>query len=292
MRSRTAFTLLAAATLILGIGWARTPNPLTSMPEGEFWERKFTAPATDIVFAGDSRVGIGIAPAAVTAAAGLSCLNFAFTSVGYSSDYLTAIREHVRPSGVIVLGLSTWTLTPRSLLDNGFKSLQATPRRSPRLTWAALEWKLRFQSSMKALNTTVMDEAHFGTTLHLDGWMEVHAEASDVKKALSLYAQNFDDNPVSEESISRVVESVRAWSGQGILVLGFRPPTTQEMKSLEDAKGAFHEEGVVRRIKDAGGVWLEIPLDYETYDGSHLQWDSAQRLSHDIGLAIRGRRPR
>ncbi|MEO8360612.1 MAG: hypothetical protein ABI672_11330 [Vicinamibacteria bacterium] len=289
---RTAVTLVAAATTILVIGWARTPNPLASMPEGEFWERKFTAPQSDIVFAGDSRVGIGISPAAVEATAGLSCLNYAFTSVGYSGEYVAAIRDHVRPSGVIVLGISPWTLTPRSLLDNGFKGLSALPRRSPRLARAALDWRLRFQSTMKALNTAVMDEAHFGTTLHLDGWMEVHAESSDPKKALSLYAQNFDDNPVSDELVSRVMGSVRDWSRQDILVLGFRPPATLDMVSLENRKGAFDEAAFVRRFKDAGGVWLDIPLEYDTYDGSHLLAASAQRLSHEIGRAIRGRQRR
>ena len=50
----------------------------------------------------------------------------------------------------------------------------------------------------------------------------------------------------------------------------------------------FREAEFIQEFRNAGGIWLSFNLDdYVSYDGSHLDADSAKKLSRDLAEKIR-----
>ena len=67
-----------------------------------------------------------------------------------------------------------------------------------------------------------------------------------------------------------------------------RMPVYHKLKALEDSLSGFNEEIVKSRIINNGGSWLNIQDSlYSTYDGSHLDGESAKLLSRDIAKKIK-----
>ena len=61
----------------------------------------------------------------------------------------------------------------------------------------------------------------------------------------------------------------------------FRPPASEKMEDLENAKSGYDETLIKREFSNAGGIWIDIKdrYAYKTYDGSHLTSESARLLS-------------
>ena len=77
-------------------------------------------------------------------------------------------------------------------------------------------------------------------------------------------------------------------SQENIKVIGFRPPSTIQMRSLEDSLSGYNETSIKSLFEAHGGHWLIIEdADYETYDGSHLRPAEARRLSKKIGFTLK-----
>ena len=68
-----------------------------------------------------------------------------------------------------------------------------------------------------------------------------------------------------------------AWSKAGIEVVDFASRLTE---ALEDSISGFNESDVRKRFEEVGGKWQELNNgDFESYDGSHLDYNSAEKLS-------------
>jgi hypothetical protein len=88
--------------------------------------------------------------------------------------------------------------------------------------------------------------------------------------------------------IDELCEQTQKWSQKGIMVLAFRPPVSEKMLELENELSGFDQRLFIEKFEECGGTWLNIKQsDYETYDGSHLNRDSAVKLSFEIARNIR-----
>ncbi len=133
---------------------------------------------------------------------------------------------------------------------------------------------------------------NYRITYHPNGWVESYWVVPDTSHSARFYKDLFTDDPVSEEVIAGFLDVVKRWCGMGIHVVGFRPPTSHTIRQYEHEKGGFSEAEFVKRFTAAGGIWIPVsPDDYQTFDGSHLEHNSAMRISGDLARMIREQIP-
>ena len=91
-------------------------------------------------------------------------------------------------------------------------------------------------------------------------------------------------HPISGKITTDLLDRVRDWSARGICVYGLRPPTCAAMEEVEND---FDERQFVIAFENAGGRWLEpSKLGLISFDASHLDAPSAQRLSQRVAREI------
>lgn len=289
IRDNTAHALVATAIVVCAIAFTRPVSH--GINEETFWAMKRTASPADVVLAGDSRVYRGLSPGAMESQLpGRSVVNFAFSSNGYSAAYLREVENRLAtkgPGGVVVLGISPFTLTPRSATETNFIELMRKPEREVRLSLMLRTLTMRFESVTTVKPT--LEHAAYRQVFHEDGWAESRLTPPTPEYALTSYRTLFDGNRVDEGMLKNLLAQVEAWRRQGIRVYAFRPPTTAAMSDLENRLSGYPEAHVSERFEAAGGKWIDIPQTdvYECYDGSHIADTSAVQLSEAIAKVIR-----
>lgn len=240
----------------------------------------------NVVIAGDSRIFQAIAPKILAKAyPGQLIYNFAFDGVGYGKSYMDAISEILVSEGkrVVLLGITPRGLTHRQTQKNGFLQAQEDyygPSKSNKNIGVIS--KTFDPISFKQIKAFLRGKESGGavTVFKPDGWSATTHDSPDTRHGLKAYSKMFINNQVSPEVISGVIQQVRDWTSQGIEVIGFRAPVTQEMYVLENKESGFDEAGFIKEFQAAGGRWLAVEQGkYETYDGGHLQSPGALAFS-------------
>ena len=289
---QTVLTLIVAGVFVIAAGCVRPLPPIDS-PDA-YWARKMLwGPQFDIVLAGDSRTNRGLAPSLMSNhLPGLRIANFAFQSTGFNREYLSEAERRLDPNGkrVIILGVTTVSLTPRAIADNKFLEMK-------RKHIAELQQQVSFESFLEFFRPVDWEEVNrplhdrTGTKVkiyHADGWTAVIDDPPKPSSAIPFFREYYVNNRVAPEIVDELLEIVEEWTGKGITVIGFRPPTTIEMLELEERIAGFDEAGFVKRFKAAGGIWLDSEHGkYLTHDGSHLQARDARRFSAVIAKRVK-----
>lgn len=286
---RTAAALLCAGALVALLALLRPMG--SSLPEGLYWARKATMAPADVVLAGDSRVYRALSPAAMRFELGrLRIVNFAWSSSGFSPAYLAAIDRQLDPRSArasVVLGITPWTLTPRSETETNFVEWQ----RKSRLGLEADLLLGRVAGRLESLIPFVprLRGREYRQDFQDDGWVASRLEPPDPEFALESYGRAFVGNTVSRAMTDSVLKQVGLWRSRGVRVYAFRPPTTVAMVRLENDVSGFDQAGFVAAFTAAGGVWIDVPQArvYESYDGSHIVDRAATRFSHDLARTLR-----
>lgn len=300
-KERCLWTVLTAAVLLAYVGKLPREHETSGVPESRFWMEKMKWNAcADVVLAGDSRVHHGLSPAGMQQRLGeCRIVNFGFAGNGYSPEYLDAVERVIDPGSrrpTIVLGITPRSLTPKSLAENEFLELRQSQAISIVASWKShylagwLEffepWQLQplLRTLRGASASNVVRESEF----HPDGWVATVWTPPQPAMMVESYRYQFRDNRVSEEATARLLERVRHWTKRGIAVVGIRPPTPPEMEEVENTLGGFDERAFVTMFEEAGGRWLRTDgRRYTTYDGCHLDRESAVRYSNDIAVLMR-----
>jgi hypothetical protein len=267
-------------------------RPLTSA----FWMAKtHTKKKFDVIVVGDSRVYRGISPAAMeTVLKGMSVFNFGYSSAGMSAVLLNAAEEKLKTSGqrIIILGLTPYSLTSSAALNEQYKQYERAifwpcqipwlqPLMFPNETVWALTYRLGFKVSQ------------YYQIPHSDGWVESDNPSESIDAALYEYRQRFAKEKISMQLFNYVLELVESWREKGYTVFAFRPPVSEKMENLENAKSGYDESLIKNEFSVAGGIWIDIEdrYAYKTYDGSHLTGESARLLSKYIAQFVSERIP-
>jgi hypothetical protein len=263
----------------------------------EFWISKTHANnRNNVVFGGDSRIYRGISTKAFTKEFNdkITAYNFGYSSAGFSKNYLNFLETKLDSSAnlkVIVLGITPHSLTPNGLLNEDleiFTNISNFKKYQGLYLSPILKHFSPYQPS-ELKNSFFNEEIpnYYQQKYNPDGWVASNKIPGDTSEAIISYISVFNKNKVSESAINNLAQQVNYWSNKGILVVGFRPPTTSEMRNLEDSISGFNEELTIKLFKQAGGVWVELDShQFKSYDGSHLRKESAEELSEILGKEV------
>ena len=290
-RFQTALTMVIAGLLAVAVGCVRPPPPMDS-PEA-YWARKMLwGPDHDVVIGGDSRANRALAPSVMTNHLGnLRIVNFSFSSAGLTGEYLDGLANLLDPDGekVLVLGVSPMTLAPRSAAESKYLEMKSK-HAAEIFQQANLESFLEF---FRPIDWEIAEpQLHVRTgekvrIYHPNGWLAVIEDPPAPDLTIPFFEEYFVGNQVSAETVDELMARVREWRSEGITVFALRPPTTAKMVQLESRLSGFDEEDFAKRFRDAGGIWMEIPVDkYLCYDGSHLHARAARQLSVYVARRI------
>ena len=284
--------------VILGSLLLHRFSPVSSLYEfNKFWVEKTHGEGNskfDALICGDSRVYRGVSSEVVAShLAGYKMFNFGYSSGSYSSFMLDQIEKHIDPNGapILILGITPYSLTDKAALDEHIKQ-ELRRKKEEILEYLYLQPLKNFVEpiDLNELLTNKNDEStvKYNQKFHNnDGWVASSKIPSNPSAALGEYARDFENNKVSSIVIAGLMNRISIWTLKGYKVYGFRPPTTQAMEALEIEKGGFNEQEFVTLLKRSGGKWLHFnSRSYVSYDGSHLEEQSAISFSHDLGRVI------
>lgn len=291
----TVFLLVAVVCLAAWLS-ARSSSPLDrerteSGLDEAFWQWKARARwKANVLMLGDSRICRAVSPAHLTAQMGPGWrgLNWGFNDGGLNPEAFRLAERRLDRSGeppVILLGLSPITLTAHNLRNPHYQSLM---KRSSLLAWATIAFPRTMGRLARMEPPRIVRDAPGLQEYHRDGWLAVLREPGTFKeRGLENFLRLFRMYPVKQELQSALMQQTREWTDQGIRVFAFRPPTTVEMKGLEDRISGFVESEFVEAFHQAGGTWIEVDnARYHSYDGSHIARAEAVKFSIDLGRRL------
>lgn len=258
----------------------------------EFWIQKTHANKNyNVVVGGDSRIYRGFSPEDLNQATSkdLSSINLGYSGTGFSSDYLDFCMSKFDDNSktkVLILGI-----TPHSLTKESFKN-EASRKYAVASTFEIFRYKylsrilkhLSPYSPTEFFNrkTTNYQEEH-----KKNGWISSYYLEPDSSKALKSYAKTFMKYQVTDNEVNTFLNKVKEIRTQDILIIAFRPPSTKAMRNLEDSLSGFDEKCLKRKLEGMGVQWLDYKDgDFNSYDGSHLHYESAKKLSRQLGIEV------
>lgn len=298
MRMKIALTLLLALVMVLSVGgYRQQASKITGLTPHRYWANKyFWNHELDIVLAGDSRAQKALSPQVMASVLGpVRIGNFGFSSAGYGERYLTRLESLLASDSkqkAIVLGVTPSSLTQSAAEgDNQFLNFV---RQDQRDVWILKHFGdfLYFFEPIKSYEIGPLLKAGKGGYFqhyYADGWVAARKEPEDPSEAMGPYRAMWQRNKVSPKVVQGLLDKVKQWRRQGILVYAFFPPVSTEMAELEAKSSGFDQAGFYKAFQAAGGTWLELPPteEYHAYDGSHLREDAARKLSKTLAREMR-----
>jgi hypothetical protein len=297
VRERIVPVLVLSALLVGGLGalLPASPDPEDEAlaAEDRFYLAKTHGPhRCDVIVLGDSRALRGIAPSEMEEVLpGRRIFNFAYNAGSLNPEMYREAEKRLDPRSdepaAVLLAVTPLSLLGWKATNEQYAELRAVP---PDEVWLKIHRPglVRYFQPLtpSAFIAAALGPANAPRTLqtfHDDGWIESERTPPNPEEALAVYAKRLRGRSVDAGLVDALVERTVRWSERGIRVFAFRPPTTDAVVALEDRMTGFDEEALARRVEEAGGRWLRFGNDgYGTYDGSHLDRESARRFSRDL----------
>jgi hypothetical protein len=301
MKNRLIILTISLIPILMITGILIPPNPdpvAESLPDyNRYWTRKVKLiDRKNGIVIGDSRTYRGVDPETLIEVTGIDFLNFGFSSGGLNPEvYVEAgkrltVRETNR---YILIGVTPWSLTSQSAKNQQLRSEKArTPGESIDRVYTG--WYLRF---FRPVSPSLIKDHLTGKKNHLpeyyhqvyhdNGWVESDLTPADQGKHLASSRASFQQNRVDENLVRELGEQVKRWRDDGIRVLAFRPPTSIELRDIEDSLSGFDESLIRDLIHASGGQYIDLNFaEFFSYDGSHLSSASARKLSRYLGQKL------
>lgn len=288
-------TLLMAALLVMALSFYMPKNKEKYLRD-RFWTQKTFAPSKyDIVIMGDSRTYRGLSPSVIEKTLpGMKVLNFGYSNGGLNPVMFDAAQKKLSDEGVdkvIVIGVSPNCITGYSQNNDQYVQEKNRPREDifERLYLNKLLYYFSptTPEALKEKLTQKPASSYYLNEYYSNGYVLSEKFPIDSTEAIPSYIKDYTNYKVEDQSIAILAAQIENWSRKGIKVIGFRPPTTFSMRALEDTLGHYNEALIKERFSKAGGYWVDIyPGKFKTYDGSHLDENSAILLSEIISEEI------
>ena len=259
-----------------------------------FWQLKLCQPpANDIVLAGNSRVYLGLSPHHMSKACGKQRIfNFGFVACSLNRRYLehaVSFLDPDSPNPTLVLGLCPHVLIKPGG-NNGYNywASQVLPERR-----SLLQQIRRDNLSGKAfIKTNARNLLNLSRGLPLnryfaDGWEACLPLFKPSDRYIKVAARLAQSKQVNPGMVDELLEITSELHQRGVTVLAYRPPSAAQLCQLEQNSSGLDFEDFIQRFQQAGGRWLHInPEEYQTFDGAHLDFRNATRLSQKVGKAL------
>ncbi|WP_411030448.1 hypothetical protein [Spongiimicrobium sp. 3-5] len=272
----------------------------------EFWIKKTHQKAKkNIVIGGNSRIYRGVSVESVLSAIdeSLTGVNLGYSALGYNDEYLDFLLSRLDTKSktkIVVLGIDPGPLTDIAAENKSFKSYKKvnysevlkTLYINPFFSISAYRpseiAKLFVEDTTNLKGFIEVRENYFGK-YDKDGWVASYKIPSNPSEALPVYKKFATDNNVvlSKKIIENLLLRLADFRKQDIDVVAFRPPSTKAMQEWENKEFGFDEKKIRNEIEKIGGYWIDINTsNFQSYDGSHLHYSSAENLSKLIGEKI------
>jgi hypothetical protein len=249
-----------------------------------FWRMKLAwTEEADIALIGNSRVYRGLDPAAFQrACAGAEARNFGFSGTIATGRYLERAQSLLRPDGlrVIVVGFTPNLFKGDAERQDGFTSAQDS-KRIEKLPW----WLLKALSPVTALFEPLEQpwskSGHYIQDFRQNGFV---ASDFDVPKPEAMRTEKYLDEwrstHYSAKTFKEFTSYLTRWTASGIRVFVVQIPSTPRIQAVDYAQMSMSEEEIAAKLKQTGVHYLGWPpVATESYDGSHLRVESAERVS-------------
>ena len=307
-QDRCVKTLVISIILLIIVGILKFlfPTPLMDeeLAEERFWALKtFAKPEFDMLVMGDSRTFCGISPDAMnTILPSYRILNFGYSLGGLNEVIYREATAKLDPNSnkkVLLLAVTPSSLLPETAKNLAFQEKKTMSREyvyiltnfyqiakflSPLKVEDMIPFQL--QKIIRKILKKDTSERHY-TKFHDNGWVAAW-RIPETKRYLKDFHDMFLENHISDNLVQKLLEKTQEWVQQGILVFGFRPPSSVEMEALENELSGFDEGEFSKKFETAGGIWLSFPVErYHSYDASHLHKDSAVQFSKDLAIQIK-----
>lgn len=300
-KDRTVQTAILLIILIFIFKFLPIPKNQDGEYPDYFWAKKYlSAHEYDVVFAGDSRITLGISPKTAETVLGQKVLNFAFPG-NYSDKYLKAVESKLDPhssSRKIALGITPLSLTDSAddssmfaMNDNmseyeryyilKFHKLDQffEPRTKDivvfiRNNQTLLSYANKLYLSINSSASPLKQRPSWYQTYYQEGWIGGESIPPNPDMVYDYYQAVFPRKQVSDEKILSLLQYVKRWSNKGIEIYGFRPPVSKKIKTHENLNSGFNEDDFIKAFTEAGGKWIYVEDNkYKTADGSHIHKD-------------------
>ena len=245
----------------------------------------------DILFIGNSRVECGINTIPISKKTGLSCYNFGiprttFTSELYFSFVLDKLDTSTFP--VIVIGLSPSTIMHYP--EDGDIPNEAMNMflEKPRSEWIKEKYFYKYltyftpYSPIQLFYSIISRDYWFSSRIYNDdGWKKSFDFPMNEFRTSEMFKKMYQTLKVNHYQYDVLLQKIKEWSNKRITVLGFNCPTGGYIEEYERDLGEFDEIEISNKFNAAGGHWIFIPNrnNFKSYDGSHLHYDGANKLS-------------
>lgn len=295
-QKKILFMIPLVIVLIAGIKLL-LPTPVqNSMKVDHFWTKKTHGKdRAHILIYGDSRIFRGISGEKVqeTLMNHPSVLNLGYSAAGMNQEMYDFLDSRLAKDGprVIILGVTANSLMPSTLANEDFREIKSQ-KKLETLKDLKLKPALSFFGRYKPDNIffkifTFDARIQKYEVYHDDGWVATDSKPVDSSSALGSYVSRFKKEQFDPQIYEGLISQVKKWNKEGVTVIGFRPPTSVEMRDLEDERSGSDFKKIESDFREAGGIWLDFHFpDYVAYDGSHLETESALKLSEDLGNKI------
>lgn len=274
------------------------PEPLNKKTVADaFWLNKtHGSTQADIVIGGDSRIYRGVSPEKMKSvlSKNLEILNLGYSSAGYSSAYLDFLKSRINPASqtkILVLGITPSSLMDISVANDEYFKYKNTGK-FERWKGQHLAGMINFFIPYKADEVArmilhVKNEHIYHEDFFADGWVSSWKIPVDTNALIESHKIQYKTSKVNERHFNNLIQKIKSFQQEGITVVAFRPPSSYQMRQLEDSITGFDEECIRKTLEENGVKWMEVSESgFKSYDGSHLHYLSALRLSGILGVEI------
>lgn len=287
--SKILKALLVLVPAVFLLMYALLPKlPSSPLMRDAFWANKVNnVDQFDIVYIGDSRVYRGIDPELVESISQLKGFNLGFSSADVDSLLISLAKSKLKPNGakIIMIGVSV-----NGLLDRPSES--SNEHLKSVLKWSDKDKLIKQylyphitmfdQRAISDLYKYIKGEQYVENYNIKNGFAKSNKIPVDSNEALPLYQEEFK-TPISIAKLYDLKKQIQTLSKEGYRVVLIRMPISNEMYQLEEQKTNL----LTDFLDSCRSNSIEVIMPqghFSTYDGSHLQAESAEELSKQIGL--------
>lgn len=264
--------------------------PSSPMIKDSFWANKVLQKSIyDIVVVGDSRIYRGINTRILEKRLNLKAYNFGFSSAGLDSLLLTDASKLLDSNGakILIIGLS-----PNSFMESSLKNTHL-------LTWRKKDKKDLYVKhyiypylnifnsySISDIYKQIKNESYYENFDIEKGFVASHKQPIDSTSAIDAYKKQFKEEQYSLEAEIAFIRILTQFKKQGYTIYIIRVPVSTEMYQLEQIY--FQTELQLKEQLSISGIeFIELNhISIKTYDGSHLEWQSANKISEILASKI------
>ena len=247
------------------------------------------------MLAGNSRAYRGLSPIEFEKVLGGTAVNAGFSNGTYSKEYCdyleTLFDEDNTTPNILVAGITHNAICDLDRKNNGFVDALKKSKESM-LTGEQQKQTEGYGSAFESLIQVKSgaNNNNYIQDFFVNGWISSDYKTRDINKGLSSYKKEFSQGmyQCSIQELESTIRSLTNLKSKGIDIYCVWLPTAPSMSELENEQSGMHKNEIEDAFKRQGFTWLSFSdSNYTSYDGSHLELQSASSFSSDVATTIK-----